>query len=168
VSGGTAELLLWTLVLAGLVLLAYAGMLRGWRRRGRRHDLAQLATPATQPGGPVLLQAEGRYFGTTTAGDWLDRVVARGLGTRSTARLVLTPAGLDVHRPGGDFHIPVGGLEAARHDQGIAGKVVPPHGVLVVTWRHGGHRLDSGFRLDTSAAHDDWVRAIGDLTKEHV
>jgi hypothetical protein len=165
VTGDTGALLLWSLLLAGLVLLAYAGMLRGWRRRGRRHDLAPLV-PLGEPG-PALLQAEGRYFGTTAAGDWLDRVVARGLGTRSPARLVLTPAGLDVHRPGGDFRIPVGGLEDARHDQGIAGKVVPPHGLLVVTWRHGDHRLDTGFRLDSSAAHDDWIRTIASLVKEH-
>jgi hypothetical protein len=116
----------------------------------------------------VLLQAEGRCFGTTTAGDWLDRVVARGLGTRSPARLVLSPDGLDVHRPGGDFRVPAGALEGARHELGVAGKVVPPHGLLVVTWRHGDHRLDTGFRLDDSSTHDDWIHAIDALPKEHV
>lgn len=165
-SGGTGELVLWSLALAGLVLLAYGGMLRGWRRRARRHDLPPLV-PATDPG-PPLLQAEGRYVGTTTADDWLDRVVARGLGARSPARLLLTARGLDVHRPGGDFRIPAAAVERARHDQGIAGKVVPPHGLLVVTWRHGGHRLDTGFRLDRSSAHDDWIRVIDGLAKEHV
>jgi hypothetical protein len=44
---------------------------------------------------------------------------------------------------------------------------VPPHGLLVVTWRHGVLRLDSGFRLDDSSAHDDWIRAIDSLVKEH-
>jgi hypothetical protein len=166
VTGHTGQVLLWTLVLAGLVLLAYAGMLRGWRRRGRRHDLPPLV-PVGEPDGAALRRADGRYFGTTTAGDWLDRVVARGLGARSAARLVLTPAGLDVHRPGGDFRIPAAALEDARHDQGVAGKVVPPHGLLVVTWRHGDLRLDSGFRLDDSSAHDDWIRAIDSLVKEH-
>jgi hypothetical protein len=166
VSGYTGELLLWTLVLAGLVLLAYAGMLRGWRRRARRHDLPPLA-PVAEPG-RHLLQADGRYFGTTTAGDWLDRVVAHGLGTRSPARLVLSPDGLDVHRPGGDFRVPAGALEGARHELGVAGKVVPPHGLLVVTWRHGDHRLDTGFRLDDSSTHDDWIHAIDALPKEHV
>ena len=39
-------------------------------------------------------------------------------------------------------------LRGARHDQGIAGKVVPPHGILVVTWQHGDLLLDTGFRLE--------------------
>jgi len=165
-GGGPAELVAWAFVLAGVVVLAYAGMRRGWRRRARRHDLEPLA-PAGHPHRP-LLQAEGRYFGTTAAGDWLDRVVARGLGTRSPARLVLSAEGLDVLRPGGSFRVPAAALAGARHDQGIAGKVVPPHGVLVVTWRHGDLLLDTGFRLDESRRHADWVEQLDAMTKEPV
>lgn len=165
-SGGayTGDLVAWTCVLAGLVVLAYGGMLRGWRHRARRHDLAPLAPPG-EPEEPVL-QAEGRYFGTTVAGDWLDRVVANGLGTRSPVRLVLSADGLDVLRPGGSFRVPTAALEGARRDQGIAGKVVPPHGVLVVTWRHGDVRLDTGFRLDHSDEHATWVDRLDTITRE--
>ncbi len=166
----TGELLLWSLALAGIVVLAYAGMLRGWRRRGRRHDLPPLPPVAAgspdQPLPEAMREGEGRYFGTTTAGAWLDRVVAQGLGTRSRARLVLSASGLDVHRPAGGFHIPAAAVEGARHDQGIAGKVVPPHGLLVVTWRHGDLRLDSGFRLADSSTHAQWIRAITRVSKE--
>jgi len=164
VSGDIGEPVAWACVLAGLVVLAYAGMRRGWRRRARRHVLEPLA-PAGEPDRP-LLRADGRYFGTTLAGDWLDRVVARGLGTRSPAHLVLSAEGLDVVRPGGSFRVPAAALEGARHDQGIAGKVVPPHGVLVVTWRHGDLRLDTGFRLDESRRHTDWVEQLDAMTKE--
>jgi hypothetical protein len=137
-------------ILLGLLLLAYVGMWRGWRRRGRKHDLPPLASPPEeQP--DVLLDAGGSYFGTTTSGNWLDRVVARGLGTRSSCRLSLSDGGLDVHRPAGSFRIPVTALRGARRDRGIAGKVVPPHGVLIVTWQHGEHLLDTGFRLDSMA-----------------
>jgi hypothetical protein len=163
-GAGTGGLLAWAFVLVGLVVMTYGGMLRGWRRRARRHDLEALA-PAGEPGQP-LLQADGRYIGTTLAGDWLDRVVARGLGARSPARLVLSVEGLDVLRPGGSFRVPVAALEGARHDQGIAGKVVPPHGVLVVTWRHGDLRLDTGFRLDPSGQHATWVEQLDTITKE--
>lgn len=137
-------------ILFGLLLLAYVGMWRGWRRRGRKHDLPPLASPPEEQT-DVLLHAGGTYFGTTTSGNWLDRVVARGLGTRSTCRLSLSEGGLDVHRPTGSFRIAATALRGARRDQGIAGKVVPPHGVLVVTWQHGDHLLDSGFRLDSMA-----------------
>lgn len=163
----TAEVVLWTLVLAALVLLAWGGMLRGWRCRERRHDLPPLEPPHDPPAaGTALLAGDGRYFGTTVAGAWLDRVVARGLGTRSPAGLVLTAQGLDVHRPRDSFHVPAAAVEGARTDLGVAGKVVPPHGVLVVTWRHGEHRLDSGFRLADSSTHEQWVSALSRLSKE--
>jgi hypothetical protein len=162
-------------IMAVLVAAAYLGMWLGWRRRAGRHDLpelvpvppeaAQASGPSTPTGG---MAADAYYFGTTVAGQWLDRVVARGLGRRSPARLVLSAAGLDVLRPTGDFRIPAAALRSARHDQGIAGKVVPPHGVLVVTWRHGDLSLDTGLRLqpDPAAAgsvtetHNAWIRAI--------
>jgi hypothetical protein len=142
-------------------------MLRGWRRRARRHDLPP-PVPAREPAaaGTPLLDAAGRYFGTTVAGSWLDRVVAHGLGVRGRARLVLTADGLDVHRPRHSFHVAAAAIEGARTDLGLAGKVVPPHGLLVVTWRLDGHRLDSGFRLTDSSAHEQWVSALTHLGKE--
>ena len=170
---------LWlpVVILFALLLLAYLGMWRGWRRRARKHDLPPL-TPVpdqSEPAEtPVTLRAGGRYFGTTVSGDWLDRVVARGLGTRSVCRLSLSDEALDVDRPTGSFRIPVAALRGARHDQGIAGKVVPPHGVLVVTWQHGDLTLDSGFRLtefdlrggtrSPGDEHDVWVRSISNMT----
>ena len=151
------------LILFALLLLAYLGMWRGWRRRSRRHDVAPLVA-IPESGVVPSLQAEGRYFGTTVAGDWLDRVVARGLGTRSGCRLTLSAAGLDVARPTGSFRVPVAALRGARHDQGIAGKVVPPHGVLVVTWQHGDLLLDSGFRLDVmTSERRGSARSAGDV-----
>jgi hypothetical protein len=169
----------WLVPVAVLLLLlafAYLGMWRGWRRRARRHDLPPLA-----PAPPVAelpaskLQGGARYFGTTVSGDWLDRVVAHGLGARSSARLSLSVEGLDVIRLAGSFRIPAAALHGARHDQGIAGKVVPPHGVLVVTWQHGDLLLDTGFRLTdeavtakgTTEAHNQWVRLISKLVRDH-
>ncbi len=134
------------LILFGLLALAYLAMWRGWRRRGRRHDLPPLVPVGAA--GDGVLTASGRYFGTTLEGQWLERVVARGLGPRSSCRLVLSSAGLDVRRSGQDFRIPAAALVGARLESGIAGKVVPPHGILVVTWQHGELVLDSGFRLD--------------------
>lgn len=167
-------------ILFGLLALAYLGMWRGWRRRASRHDLPPLpAAPAVAELPPARLQAGARYFGTTVSGNWLERVTAQGLGPRSTARLSLSTEGLDVIRVGGSFRIPAAALRGARHDQGIAGKVVPPHGVLVVTWAHGDLVLDTGFRLEpprpgkgngappkVTELHNDWVRAIGKLARD--
>ncbi|HEX6517934.1 MAG TPA: hypothetical protein VF049_20420 [Nocardioidaceae bacterium] len=169
---GFADVAVPVLILLALVVVAYLGMWRGWRNRARRHDLPPLV-PTPDELAPATLQGEGRYFGTTVAGSWLDRVVSRGLGARSTCRLSLSADGLDVIRTAGSFRVPAGSLRGARHDQGIAGTVVPPHGVLVVTWQHGDLLLDSGFRLDpggtgsTTDAHDEWVRSISTIAKEH-
>ncbi len=163
----------WQAVMLLLVVLlvAYALMWRGWRRRAGKHDLPPLMTAPSVAGLlPAELTGEARYFGTTVAGDWLDRVVAQGLGARSRCRLSLSTEGLDVIRADGSFRIPVAALRGARQDQGIAGKVVPPHGLLVVTWQHGDFVLDTGFRLSDSGsgsarggvteAHGDWVGSI--------
>jgi hypothetical protein len=161
-------------VLLLVLVLAYLAMWRGWRRRATKHDLPRLEpTPAVADLPEAKLVGGARYFGTTVAGDWLDRVVAHGLGARSTCRLHLSGEGLDVVRLAGSFRIPAQALRGARHDQGIAGKVVPPHGVLVVTWQHGDLTLDTGFRLTdevvadrgTTEAHNAWIRAIGKMAK---
>lgn len=167
-------------VLFVLLALAYLGMWRGWRRRGRKHALPPLPqAPPVAELPPARLQAGARYFGTTVGGDWLDRVVAQGLGARSSARLSLSAEGLDVIRLAGSFRIPLDALRGARHDRGIAGKVIPPHGVLVVTWQHGDLTLDTGFRLEppppgTGTAqptitelHSQWVRSISKLVRDH-
>ncbi len=164
------------LVLALVLLGLYALMWRGWRGRARRHDLPELVpVPPVAELPEAKLTGGARYFATTVAGDWLDRVVARGLGARSTCRLSLSSEGLDVVRLAGSFRIPATALRGARHDQGIAGKVVPPHGLLVVTWQHGDLTLDTGFRLTdevvadrgTTEAHNTWVRSISKLAKEN-
>jgi hypothetical protein len=95
-------------------------------------------------------------------------VVAHHLGERSLVELTLRPDGLDVVRPASaSFFIPIAALRAARTDKGIAGKVVPEGGLLVVTWEHGGQLLDSGFRADHPAEHDNWVTAVEVLLKAH-
>lgn len=156
-----------TLLLA-LVVVLYVLMWRGWRRRAARHDLPPLVDPPAVTDLPEPKLVSGaRYFGTTVAGDWLDRVVARGLGARSTCRLNLSSEGLDVIRLAGSFRIPTAALCGSRRDQGIAGKVVPPSGVLVVTWQHGDLTLDTGFRLTDPEQHNDWVRSISKMAKEN-
>lgn len=163
------------LLLLALVVVVYLLMWWGWRRRGARHDLPPLVeAPAIADLPPARMESGARYFGTTISGEWLERVVARGLGARSTARIRLSDEGIDVIRLAGSFRITAEALRGARHDQGIAGKVVPPHGLLVITWQHGDLLLDSGFRLNdaateaqgTTATHNEWVRRISKLAKK--
>ncbi|MET9444778.1 hypothetical protein [Streptomyces sp. NPDC006610] len=156
----------WVVGLALFVALVYWLMREGWKWRGTlQSDLPELLT-APEETGPVKLSMSGRYHGSTTAGQWLDRIVAHGLGTRSRAELTLTDAGLDVVRPGAaDFFVPASALREARLDKGIAGKVLTEGGLLVVTWAHGDRLIDSGFRSDRAAEHPEWVAAINSMTK---
>jgi hypothetical protein len=155
----------WIVGLLLLVGLVYWLMRQGWQwRRTLQGGLPPLPQ-APQATGEAVLAGEGRYHGSTTAGQWLDRVVAHGLGVRSRAALTLTPRGLGVERIGAPgFFVPADALRGARPDKGIAGKVLTEGGLLVVTWEHGGTLLDSGFRLDTAARHPEWVERINQLS----
>jgi len=151
----------WVVGLLLFVAFVYWLMRQGWKWRGSlQSGLPPLPEVPENPGTPTLTMS-GRYHGSTTAGQWLDRIVAHGLGTRSRVELTLTDAGITVVRPGAnDFHIPAGAVREARLDKGIAGKVLTEGGLLVVTWAHGDTLLDSGFRADRAAEHAAWVEAL--------
>ncbi|MFC8365121.1 hypothetical protein ACFY94_40250 [Streptomyces griseorubiginosus] len=154
----------WLVGLALFVALVYWLMREGWKWRGTlQGDLPELPTAPDDPG-PARLTMSGRYHGSTTAGQWLDRIVAHGLGTRSRVELTLTDAGLDVVRPGAtDFFVPRAALREAVLGKGIAGKVLTEGGLLLVTWAHGERLIDSGFRSDRAAEHTEWVDAINSM-----
>ncbi|MFI6422355.1 hypothetical protein ACIBG6_33785 [Streptomyces sp. NPDC050842] len=154
----------WVAGLLLFVVLVYWLMRQGWKWRGSlQSDLPEPPTAPEAPGA-AKLTLSGRYHGSTTAGQWLDRIVAHGLGTRSRVELTLTDAGITVVRPGAnDFFIPTDALREARLDKGIAGKVLAEGGLLIVTWAHGEKLLDSGFRSDRAAEHTAWVEALNSM-----
>ena len=155
------------LLLVLLFLLALGAMAWGGRRRGRRQqDLPELPQPIA--GGKALeisadpLRARGVYVSTTLAEQPLERVVARGLGARSRARITeAADAGrpvLLVDREGApSFLIPLADVRSLHTAPGMAGKWVGGDGLLVVRWRLGETLLDSGFRLDRA---EDQARFI--------
>ncbi|MER5889072.1 hypothetical protein ABT160_35055 [Streptomyces sp. NPDC001941] len=156
----------WVVGLALFVAFVYWLMRQGWKWRGSLQSDLPALPAVPEPGAPVTLELSGRYHGSTTAGQWLDRIVAQGLGARSRAELTLTDEGLTVLRPGADdFFVPAAALRGARLDKGIAGKVLAEGGLLVVTWEHGGRLLDSGFRSDRAAEHAAWVEAINRMNQ---
>ncbi|MER6210636.1 hypothetical protein [Streptomyces sp. NPDC001642] len=159
----------WLVGLALFIALVYWLMREGWKWRGTlQGDLPELPTSPEAPG-EAKLTMSGRYHGSTTAGQWLDRIVAHGLGTRSRVELTLTEAGLDVVRPGAtDFFIPAGALREALLGKGIAGKVLSEGGLLVVTWAHGDRLIDSGFRSDHAAEHAEWVDTLNSMINKNL
>ncbi|WP_101257107.1 hypothetical protein [Streptomyces barkulensis] len=151
----------WVIGLLLVVALVYWLMREGWKWRSvLQSDLPELPQAPAGPGEPRLTMT-GRYHGSTAAGQWLERIVAHGLGARSRAELTLTEQGVHVVRPGAnDFFIPAGRLRGARLDKGIAGKVLTEDGLLVITWEHGDRLLDSGFRSDRAAEHAAWLEEL--------
>ncbi|MEU8586124.1 hypothetical protein AB0C59_03800 [Streptomyces sp. NPDC048664] len=154
----------WLVGIVLFVALVYWLMREGWKWRGTlQSDLPEPPDAPTEPGEATLTMS-GRYHGSTTAGQWLDRIVAHGLGTRSRVELTLTHAGLVVVRPGArDFFVPAARLREARLDKGIAGKVLTEGGLLVVTWELGDKLIDSGFRSDHAAEHNEWVDTLNQM-----
>lgn len=133
------------LVLATLAVIALAllGLRRGWVRRGRRQELtlptdAQVAAAlANQPAVP------GKYVGTITAGDPLDRIVAGGGVARAQVRV--GPAGVRIDRDGAEpLVIPVARLVGVSTTPGILQRFYGRHGVLLLTWRWDGREVSSG------------------------
>jgi hypothetical protein len=148
-----------------LVIVVWAGMLAGWRRRAARQtsalDLPPPPPTPAEPGPALTPDVDGVYVSTTTAGDWLDRVTAHGLGSRSAATMAVTGAGVSWLREGApDLFAAASSLVAARRADGIAGKVMPPGGIVVVTWRLGGTEVDTGFRPGSAADADRLVAAV--------
>jgi hypothetical protein len=158
------ERLFWTAVCALILIGIIALMWRGWRRRiARQGDLPPL--PALPPAlAAPTTEAEVLYVVTTTAGDWLDRIAARGLGVRSRAALEVYRTGVLIDRDGAPaVWIPAGRVRGARLDRGMAGKFTEEGGLVVVTWAHGDRVLDTGMRAIERDRHGELVAAISAL-----
>ncbi|GDY28871.1 PH-like domain-containing protein [Gandjariella thermophila] len=167
---------LLVLVVVAFFVLCAAAMWWGWRNRARRQAAVLPPfpeAPAWWRDGkpdrtPLLPVATGVYVGTTTAGDWQDRIAVSDVGFRAAAELALFDAGLVVSRSGASpLWIPVEALREARTDRALAGKVMTADGLLVVRWRLGDHLLDTGFRGDDKDLYPRWVAELNRLAERH-
>lgn len=146
------ERLALTVVVLAIIGLAVWGMWRGWRNRARRQQF--LAEPAGIPSAPadVRLEFPGRYVATVIAPDWLDRVVAHGLGAPGRADVTVRSDGVLIDREGASaLFIPAVCIVTAEPGTGLAGEVVERDGLLVITWRLGDVEVATGVRADRAA-----------------
>lgn len=153
------ERLLLTLLVVAVFLLLLWGMRVGWQRKAREQSVLVPPFPERpdDPGEPELV-AKGLYVSTTTAGNWQDRIVTRGVGLRGRAVLRLYPGGIEVDRIGAvGLWIPRESVEGVRTASAIAGKVMGTNSLLVITWRAGDVALDTGFRADDLAVYPEWM-----------
>jgi len=161
------------LALTGIVLamvaLALWGMRRGWLARvARQTDVADLPSVPTDAAPVLLGPLPGRYFSTTSAQDWLDRIAVHGLGVRSSVELTVRSDGVLLRRGGApDVFIPAQALTEARLDRAIAGAAYEAGGLVVLRWRLGDRLLDTGIRLTEPDLHPEVVRAATALIPAH-
>ncbi|MDQ0261835.1 hypothetical protein [Sinomonas atrocyanea] len=150
----------------GLAMLALAVVLAalmwvGWRGRLRRQSGIPAPRPVPEDAGAERLRCSGQYVATTTAGDWLDRVAAHGLGVRTGADAVVLDDGLVFDRAGSShFFIPREDLREVGLASGMAGKFVEKDGLVVVGWLLGGTAVDTGFRPRYAEEKNALVAAI--------
>lgn len=158
-------------VLAALLVLILAGMVAGWRARGRRSALlldALPQVPQAEALGPALHGPfPGTYVSTTVAGEWLERVVAHGLGVRSAASVTVHTGGVLVARTGApDLYLAAGNLRDVERAPAIAGKAVGRDGLVVIRWSSTAAQnpaFDTGLRLRHAADRDVLTAAVAGL-----
>jgi|tagenome__1003787_1003787.scaffolds.fasta_scaffold20922330_3 hypothetical protein len=139
---------LWLTVLVVAVICAIFLLMRaGWRHRvERQHDIPALPIAPEPPAHVSWTSAT--YVGATRAGEWLDRIVVSTLGVADEALVAVAQNGVWVrraHNP--DIYLERRRVRGVRYDNAIAGKVLEPGGMLVITWDHGGTLLDIGLRV---------------------
>jgi hypothetical protein len=152
--------LLLSLAVVAFFVLCAAGMRLGWRNRQRRQSYLPELPAVPDLGIPVLAELTGVYVGTTTAGDWQDRIVAHGLGNRAATTVRLFDNGVLLDNAGGPLWIPADDLVDVRTDRALAGKAMGVDGLLVFRWRLGEHVLDSGVRGDDRDSYRDWITVV--------
>jgi hypothetical protein len=160
------ERILWVLGLVLVCVLAGWGLWIGWRHRaGRQSGLPELPAAPQTPGDALVPPLTGLYVSTTTARNWQDRIVARGLGFRADAAVRLTGDGVIIDRDGADpIFAPIKDLVEVTTAPGIAGKVMgQADGILIIRWRLGDTQLDSGIRADDRDAQVEFLDAARGL-----
>lgn len=161
-STSSSRILLTGAVLA-VIVLGLLQMRRGWlARQGRQ---SHLPAPVAAPEGLGMpAPVHGLYVATTMAGDLLDRVVVHGLGNRGRAALVVAGAGVLLQRTGEpQLWIPRNDLVSVRLGSGQAQKAVEAGGLILITWRLGDQRVETGFRADDAEQHIATASALSAL-----
>lgn len=146
--------LLLTAIMIAVIALACWGMWRSWKRRASQ----QLPVQPVPEDFQEQIQAPGRYLGTSPADDWMQRVVANGMGAPGNAVAAVGPAGVLLTREGeSDIFISGATITQTQIGRGIAAQVAEKDGVVLWSWQAGGTALCSGFRPDVP---QDVVRLV--------
>ena len=146
------ERLALTVAVVLFLLAMFWLMWRGWKHREARQSyLAPLPIMPEHTSQPRF-HCDGRYVGTVLAPDWLDRVVAQGMGAPGRAEITVFDQGLFVDRDGAQaLFLPTDVLVSVDTGRGIAGQVFEKDGLVIITWNLADQLLATGVRADSAA-----------------
>ena len=153
---------LFTLLTVVAIGLAFAGMRLGWVRTTRRFNFLP------EPENVVPAQAKlvsppvaARLAGTTLAGKWLARVNTYDLCTPRAVEVSTYDSGVFIS-DSEEFNlwIPKQQISTVALSRGIAGDVVEPEGLIVLTWALGETDLDTGIRVQRHLDHEKTFEAL--------
>lgn len=152
-----------TLIVVAAILLSVLGMARGWRKN-LRTDLAQIDTQVPTGANQISPKVAARFAGTTTAGNWLDRITNQELGTPRGVDLQIFDQGIFI-TDDTNFQLWIAKSQISKvaTGQGIAGDVVEKSGMLIFTWRLGDTHLDTGVRVSRHSDHELIVLALANF-----
>ena len=146
--------LAFTVGVLAVIALSVWGMYHSWKRRAAV-ELPVASRPADFA---VDLEVPGRYLGTSPAADWMQRVVANGMGAPGNATAAIGRRGVLMSRVGeSDLFIDADQVTDVVIGRGVAGQVAEKDGVVLWNWHAGQTALQSGFRPD---AAEDVVRLV--------
>ena len=162
----TSRILL-TVVVIAVIALALWGMRRAWIAKA--NAFRDVPAPIEEvPAGATAVTAmfPARMAGTTLSGQWLRRVTVHGLGTPRSVVAGVYVEGIRITDEGSfNVWIPREHIDAIRTGRGLAGDVVEPDGMVIITWRLGEHLIDTGLRIQRNDDHQHFYLAATDLLK---
>ena len=157
--------IIFTLVVVVVIGLAIWGMRRAWL--GKAKAFEHLPAPQVAPTAnsvPVTQEFAARFAGSTVSGQWLNRITVHALGTPRGVVASVHSDGIFINDDG-DFTlwIPKTDLKNVRSGRGLAGDVVEPEGMVILTWNLGDQSIDTGLRVNRNLNHEEFYKAAREL-----
>ena len=154
-------------VIAGILVLVFAGLALGWRARRRRQAaLPALETPPASLDAAVVVQ-DGFYVATTRADAPTDRIAVRGLGFRARAGVAVHPQGVVLSIAGRpDAFIPASAIIGVGRATWTIDRVVGTDGLVFVRWRLGDIDIDTNVRVAEPSALVTALQTIAPASKK--
>ncbi|NBU32941.1 MAG: hypothetical protein EBS36_07240 [Actinobacteria bacterium] len=150
-----------------VILFALWAMRRAWEAKAKPFSDLPAPANAVPTGSLAVTEAlVARFAGSTISGKWLHRITAHGLGTPRSVVAQVYSDGIFITDEGKfGLWISKDQLTDIRLSRGIAGDVVEPEGMVILSWLLGATSIDSGIRITRHQEHEIFYNAASNLVK---